>query len=59
MGVYGDRRSRSGWPTYKERGQKLDMGKSCLRFTSLDESARRGRRHHCESHGQTLDYQAG
>lgn len=37
MGCYGDKtlmdELRSG---YKAKGLKLDMGKSCLRFTSLD-----------------------
>ena len=32
------RRSRNGWPSeFKKRGKKLDMGKSCLRFKSLDD----------------------
>jgi uncharacterized protein YdhG (YjbR/CyaY superfamily) len=38
MGVYGDpKKSKRLADAYKQRGQKLDMGKSCLRFTSLDE----------------------
>jgi uncharacterized protein YdhG (YjbR/CyaY superfamily) len=38
MGVYGDaKKTRQLADAYKERGRKLDMGKSCLRFKSLDE----------------------
>jgi hypothetical protein len=38
MGVYGDpKKARRLADAYKQRGQKLDMGKSCLRFKSLDE----------------------
>ena len=38
MGVYGDPR-QSKWMAgeFKNRGMKLDMGKSCLRFKSLDD----------------------
>jgi len=38
MGVYGDAtKTRRLADAYKARGRKLDMGKSCLRFKSLDE----------------------
>ena len=38
MGVYGDPK-QSKWlaDEFKKRGKKLDMGKSCLRFKSLDD----------------------
>ncbi|HEX5060516.1 MAG TPA: DUF1801 domain-containing protein [Kofleriaceae bacterium] len=37
MSVYGDKNLR-GWfeKAYKQTGKKLDMGKSCVRFKSLD-----------------------
>jgi uncharacterized protein YdhG (YjbR/CyaY superfamily) len=38
MGVYGDAKKTTRLAeAYRERGQKLDMGKACLRFRSLDE----------------------
>jgi hypothetical protein len=38
MGVYGDpKKAKRLDDAYRERGQKLDMGKACLRFKSLDE----------------------
>ena len=38
MGVYGDPTKATRLAdAYKARGRKLDMGKSCLRFKSLDE----------------------
>ena len=38
MNVYGDP-AQAKWMAgeFKKRGKKLDMGKSCLRFTSLDD----------------------
>ena len=37
MSVYGDEALRSWFETaYKKTGKKLDMGKSCVRFKSLD-----------------------
>jgi hypothetical protein len=38
MGAYGDPK-QSKWMAseFKKRGKKLDMGKSCLRFKSLDD----------------------
>jgi hypothetical protein len=37
MSVYGDENLRSWFETaYKQSGKKLDMGKSCVRFRSLD-----------------------
>ena len=38
MGAYGDPK-QSAWMAseFKKRGMKLDMGKSCLRFKSLDD----------------------
>ena len=38
MGVYADPEAREWFErAYAERGKKLDMGKSCLRFKRLDE----------------------
>ena len=38
MGVYGDpKREKQLADAYKKLGKKLDMGKSCLRFKSLDD----------------------
>jgi uncharacterized protein YdhG (YjbR/CyaY superfamily) len=38
MGVYGDpKKAKRLADAYKQRGERIDMGKSCLRFTSLDE----------------------
>ena len=40
MGVYGDPKERQWFEkAYKASGKKLDMGKSCVRFTSLDKLA--------------------
>jgi hypothetical protein len=37
MSVYGDSRLRSWFESaYKKSGKKLDMGKSCVRFKTLD-----------------------
>lgn len=37
MGVYGDENERAWFErAYKASGKKLDMGKSCVRFRSLD-----------------------
>ena len=38
MNVYGDPKQKK-WMAdeFKKRGKKLDMGKSCLRFTSIDD----------------------
>jgi hypothetical protein len=37
LGVYGDENERKWFEAaYKKAGKKLDMGKSCLRFRSLD-----------------------
>lgn len=37
LGVYGDEKERAWFEAaYKKSGKKLDMGKSCLRFRSLD-----------------------
>ena len=37
MSVYGDAALRAWFETaYKKSGKKLDMGKSCVRFKSLD-----------------------
>jgi len=37
LGVYGDENERRWFESaYKKAGKKLDMGKSCLRFRSLD-----------------------
>jgi Domain of unknown function (DU1801) len=38
MGVYGNpKQARWMAGEFKKRGKKLDMGKACLRFTSLDD----------------------
>ncbi len=38
MGVYADPEAREWFErAYAERGKKLDMGKSCLRFKRLDD----------------------
>ena len=38
MGVYGDQQLRDRFErAYRKSGKKLDMGKSCLRFKSLDD----------------------
>jgi hypothetical protein len=40
MGIYADPKLRAWFEkSYKATGKKLDMGKSCLRFKSLDELA--------------------
>ncbi len=40
MGLYGDAKERAWFDkAYKASGKKLDMGKGCLRFTSLDNLA--------------------
>jgi hypothetical protein len=40
MGVYGDESERAWFESaYKASGKKLDMGKSCVRFRSLDKLA--------------------
>jgi hypothetical protein len=38
MPLYGDRKTE-GWfrDQFAKRGKKLDMGKACVRFTSLDD----------------------
>lgn len=38
MGVYGDKKKEKQLAdAYKKLGKKMDMGKSCLRFKSLDD----------------------
>jgi Domain of unknown function (DU1801) len=38
MGAYGDPRQVAFMKTeFRKRGMKLDMGKSCLRFTTIDD----------------------
>jgi hypothetical protein len=40
MGVYGDEAERTWFESaYKASGKKLDMGKSCVRFSSIDKLA--------------------
>jgi hypothetical protein len=40
MGVYADETERAWFErAYKASGKKLDMGKSCLRFSSIDKLA--------------------